>query len=115
MVSDIWVGAGLQKNIHHDRRATIRQDVQRRLWKLIGGGLLESLYTALAGNRIKIYTAQAFTLPWQEAESWTQQQHPALSKISGVTCSTHSFIRSMNEKKGSFMDRRAKWWPTLQP
>ena len=39
MVSDIWVGAGLQKNIHHDRRATIRQDVQRRLWKLLGGGL----------------------------------------------------------------------------
>ena len=64
MVFDIWVGAGLQKNIHHkrrDRRATTRQDVQRRLWTLIGGGLLESLYTALAGDRIKIYTALAFT------------------------------------------------------
>ena len=97
MVLDIWVGLGLQKSIHHDRRATIRQDVQRRLWKLIGGGLLESLYTALAGDRIKIYTALAFTLPWLEAESWTQQQRPALSKISSVTCPTHSIIRSLNE------------------
>ena len=60
MVSDIWVGAGLQKNIHHDRRATIRQDVQRRLWELLGGGLfLESLYTALAGME----TESRFTLP----------------------------------------------------
>ena len=100
MVSDIWVGAGLQKNIHHERMArmaTIRQEVQRRLFRLIGGDLLESIYTALAGDRIKIYTALTFTLPWLEAESWTQQQRPALSKIAGVTCSTHSIIRYMNE------------------
>ncbi len=97
MVSDIWVGAGLQKNMHHERMATSRQDVQRRLFRPIGGGLLESLYTALAGDRIKIYTALAFTLPWLEAESWTQQQRPALFKVAGVTCRTRSIIRSLNK------------------